>query len=307
MGKKIAILMFGLTRSLSKTVKSFKKHIYKPLQDNSIEYDIFIHTYRIHGSYKNMWSKESTKNYQNEDVESILHPKYSIFDNQEEIIKSIDFNAYYTKLGNWSGGFSKDLTKYLIKNMCLALYSKKQITTLFELHKDEYTHAIIMRPDMLFSSSIRISMFDRVDTNTILIPTCEWYGGCNDRMCIGVPDVIIYYGKLFDELQSYSERKSIISERYLLDKLQEKKLTILTAAIEYIMVRYVDPPRPTTVEPPRPPIVEPPRPTTVEPPRPPIVEPPRPPIVEPPRPPIVEPPRNRRRISRALPKFFISR
>lgn len=251
MGKKIAILLFGLTRSLSKTVESFRKHICKPLQDNSIEYDIFIHTYRIHGSYKNMWSKESTENYQNEDVESILHPKYCIFDNQEEIIKSIDFNAYYTKLGDWSGGYSKDLTKYLIRNMCLALYSKKQITTVFELHKEEYTHAMIMRPDMLFTSSIDISMFDRVDTNTILIPTRDWYGGCNDRMCIGVPDVIIYYGKLFDELQSYSKRKSIISERYLLDKLHEKQLTILTEAIEYATIRYEEHPCPPTVEPPR--------------------------------------------------------
>jgi hypothetical protein len=127
--------------------------------------------------------------------------------------------------------------------MCLALYSKKRITTVFELHKDEYTHAMIVRPDLLFKSSIHISMFDRVDTNTILIPKRDWYSGCNDRMCIGVPDVIIYYGTLFDELQSYSEKKSINSERYLRDKLDEKHLTILTEAIEYATIRYSDPPR----------------------------------------------------------------
>jgi len=260
MGKKIAILFFGLTRSLSKTIPSLIQHIFTPLQDNSIEYDIFIHTYRIHGSYKNMWSHESTDTYQNEDVESILHPKYCIFDNQEEIIQSIDFNSYYTKLGDWSGGFSEDLTKYVIRNMCLALYSKKRITTVFELHKDEYTHAMIVRPDLLFKSSIHISMFDRVDTNTILLPKRDWYGGCNDRMCIGVPDVIIYYGKLFDELQSYSTKKSIISERYLRDKLDEKHLTILTEEIQYDTIRYSDPPPPSTVEPPRPSTVKQPRP-----------------------------------------------
>jgi hypothetical protein len=76
-----------------------------------------------------MWTGENTNNYNNEDVETLLKPKYFIFDNQQTIIDSIDFDEYYKKLGNWPGMTSK-MTKYLIKNMCLALYSKKQITLL---------------------------------------------------------------------------------------------------------------------------------------------------------------------------------
>jgi len=99
------------------------------LDENLIHYDIFIHTYKIFGPYINMWTGENTNNYNNEDVETLLKPKYFIFDNQQTIIDSIDFDEYYKKLGNWPGMTSK-MTKYLIKNMCLALYSKKQITLL---------------------------------------------------------------------------------------------------------------------------------------------------------------------------------
>ena len=60
-----------------------------------------------------MWSNESTNYYNNENVEQILNPKYIIFDNQETIINSIDFNEYYKKLGNWAS-MSETMTKYLI-------------------------------------------------------------------------------------------------------------------------------------------------------------------------------------------------
>ena len=64
--KRVAILFFGLTRSLNKTTESLHKNLFNHLTDNSIDYDIFIHTYKIFGSYNNEWSKEKTSNYQNE-------------------------------------------------------------------------------------------------------------------------------------------------------------------------------------------------------------------------------------------------
>jgi hypothetical protein len=123
--KKVAILFFGLTRSLERTIDSIKKNLFTPLDENLIHYDIFIHTYKIIGSYYNSWSGENTNNYKNEDVEQLLNPKYFIFDNQQTIIDNIDFDEYYTKLGNWTG-MTSELTKYLIKNMCFALYSKNK-------------------------------------------------------------------------------------------------------------------------------------------------------------------------------------
>jgi hypothetical protein len=234
--KKVAIIFFGLTRTLGKTINSIEACLFKPLRDNSIEYDIFIHTYKIYGQYSNQWSHEKTEDYQNEDVEKILKPKYFIWDNQEDIINSINFDEYYTKLGNWTN-LSEDMTKYLIRNMCLALYSKKQITLLFEKNISDYDYAIIIRPDTQLLNKFDVKYFNELNNNNIIIPQKDCFAGCNDRISIGTPNIILYYGKLFDELKDYSMKKSIISERYLLDKLNEKNITIISKDINYNNLR----------------------------------------------------------------------
>ena len=234
--KKVAILFFGLTRTLEKTVDSIKTNLFTPFNENLIHYDIFIHTYKIFGRYSNMWTRENTANYNNEDVETLLNPKYFIYDNQETIIDNINFNDYYKKLGNWTG-MSKEMTKYLIKNMCLALYSKKQITLLFDKHIHDYDYAIIIRPDTLLHTKININYFNELNDNNIIVPEKDWFYGCNDRICIGKPNVISYCGKLFDELKIYSETKSIISERVFMDKLNENSTTIIKKPINYDNLR----------------------------------------------------------------------
>lgn len=234
--KKVAILFFGLTRTLGKTIDSIKTNLFTPLDENLIHYDIFIHTYKIFGKYNNMWSRENTDNYINEDVETILNPKYFIFDNQKTIIDNIDFDEYYKNLGNWTG-MTIEMTKYLIKNMCLALYSKKQITLLFDKHINDYDYAIIIRPDTKLYTKINVNYFNELNDHNIIVPTKDWFCGCNDRICIGKPNVISYCGKLFDELKIYSETTSIISEKFFMDKLNEKSITIIPKQINYDNLR----------------------------------------------------------------------
>jgi hypothetical protein len=234
--KKCAILFFGLTRTLGYTVDSLKTNLFTPLHENLIDYDIFIHTYKIYGKYNNMWSGEKIDNYINEDVETLLNPKYYIFDNQQTITDSIDFDGYYKKLGNWTG-MTTEMTKYLIKNMCLALYSKKQITLLFDKHINDYDYAIIIRPDTKLNTKININDFNELNEDNIIIPIKDWFDGCNDRICIGKPNVISYCGKLFDELKIYSETTSIISEKFFMDKINEKSINIIPKDIEYNNLR----------------------------------------------------------------------
>jgi hypothetical protein len=236
--KKVAIIFFGLTRTLNKTIQSITENLFNPLKRNSIEYDIFIHTYKIHGPYQNRCSGEPyIENYANEDVETILNPKYCIYDDQNEVINNINFNDYYTKLGNWSGQMDAETTKYLIKNMLLGLYSKKKITNLFETYKNEYDYAIITRPEQAILEQINMRFFDQLTDNNIIIPRDNSFTGVNDRFCIAKPNIILYYGTLFDDLKQYSLNKSIISERYLLDKLIEKNLQILQGDIKLQLIR----------------------------------------------------------------------
>lgn len=143
---------------------------------------------------------------------------------------------YYKKLGNWTG-MTPEMTKYLIRNMCLALYSKKEITLLFDKNINDYDYAMIIRPDTQLHSRIDVDWFTVLNENTIIIPEKDWNAGCNDRICIAKPNIISYCGKLFDDLQRYSEETSIISEKFFLDKLIERSTHIITKPIQYDNLR----------------------------------------------------------------------
>ena len=233
---KIAIIFYGLTRSLNKTINSIRKNIFNVLDRHNIQYDIYIHTYKINGSYKNIWSGEETNNYQNEDIISLLHPKYYLFDEQSNVENSIDFNEYYTFL-NWNGFFPQDMVKYIIKNLVLALYSKNKITQLFNQNKSQYDYAIISRPDLEITNELDINYFHQLNNNNIIIPEQDSYEGCNDRFCIGTPSIISYYGTLYNKLLQYSKQKNIISECYLLDMLNDENINIIKKNISYNTVR----------------------------------------------------------------------
>jgi len=238
--KRVAIIFYGLSRTLSKTVESIKKNILDPLKNNNIDYDIFIHTYKINGSYHNRWSKESVEIYKNENIEELINPNYFIYDNQEDIVNTINFDEYYTKLSTWhEASENTDFIKYLIRNLCLALYSKKRIMEVFEKHKTAYDYCIISRPDLEFKNELNVKWFDELKNNNIIIPEHDWFHGVNDRFCIGTPEIILFYGKLFDYLKKYSSRKSICSEEYLRVMLYYAKINIIKKNIEYDTIRIV--------------------------------------------------------------------
>ena len=230
--KRVAILFFGLSRSLGKTIESIKKNLFTPLDNNSIDYDIFIHTNKISGAYHNRWSKEHTDNYNNENIIKILNPKYFIWDNQETIINNINFNEYYKKLGSWSHGFSPEMTKYLIKNMCLALYSKKQITMLFEKHKENYDYAIIIRPDLQLHNKININYFKNNTIRKTLESYLDGYNSFYERSN-DVKKEIGFVDFWFASISSF-KFSEIIPNTHL-----TKSLWLFQSIISFILLFYI--------------------------------------------------------------------
>ncbi len=226
--KKIAIVFFGLTRSIQETLSFIQINLFNEITACGLEYDIFLHTYKINGCYKNHWSGENIENYNN-DLYKLLKAKYLIVDNQDDIEKSIDFSSYHSNLGNWFNmSNDQNFIKYLIRNMILALYSKNKITNILQEHKDEYDFAIIMRPDLKILNKINILQFINISNNTnIIIPRQDSHHGCNDRFCFTTVSNAIYYGTLYTSLLNYSRHSSICSEKFMLDMLNFKKLKII--------------------------------------------------------------------------------
>ena len=71
---KIVLGFFGITRSLKYTIKYIKLNILDILIRNKIDYDIFIHTYKLN-SYENIRTGELIDNIDNEEYK-LLNAKY---------------------------------------------------------------------------------------------------------------------------------------------------------------------------------------------------------------------------------------
>jgi hypothetical protein len=236
---KVAILFFGLTRTLTKLYNNLKANILDELTNNGFDYDIFMHTYILENPYINKWSKENVLNYDNE-AYKILNPKYVILENQNEVESKLNLNTYFSNLGNWAGcAQTPFMQQYLVRNMVLALHSKKMVTQLFAEKKDEYDYVIITRPDQHYNLKLNTKLLDLLSPtdNNIIIPREHSYHGLNDRFCICNTSNAIKYGNAFDVLQIYSTKKSIVSEIFMKDYLMYLNLNVIFSPITAHLVR----------------------------------------------------------------------
>jgi hypothetical protein len=212
--KRIAILFFGLTRSLPNVYASLKENLFDVLTNNNIDYDNFIHTYTLSNPYKNPITKSIINNYDN-DAYKLLNPRDYILQNQDLVKQKLIINQYYTYVSNWQGcAPTLELGCSFIRNMVLALYSKKKVVELFSKYKNEYDYVIITRPDQKLDNKFNINAFRLLNNNNIIIPKEHSYTGINDRICIASPQNAIIYGLAFDYLLAYSKKKAIVSEAY---------------------------------------------------------------------------------------------
>ena len=228
---KVAIVFFGLTRSLSENMEYFQKNLF-----DLVDHDIFIHTYTINTHYINAWSGEDIEHYPNEEY-MILKAKYILIENQEEVIDTIDFSAYHTNLGGWDFKRTPEFTKYLIRNMILSFRSKRKITELLKENKDNYTHVIFLRPDLRITKPINMKLLSKLNDSNVILPSIDWWSGVNDKLCIATINVGLQIGCFFDELLEYSTKKSINSEIFMADMFTRHKLKILREEIKYETIR----------------------------------------------------------------------
>ena len=237
MTKRVAILFFGLTRSLRNIYENLKENLFNELTKNGYIYDIFIHTYSLENPYINPWSGESISNYDNTAYE-ILNPKYCIIEKQSKIEQKLNINSYCSYLGNWKGcANTPQMRRYLVRNMVLASHSKKMITQLFKEHKNEYDYAIITRPDQILHTKINTNVFSFLNDSNIIIPYEHSYYGYNDRFCIAKPNVAIKYGSGFDILKLYSQIGTVVSEVFMKDYLISLGLKIIFSPIKAQLIR----------------------------------------------------------------------
>jgi hypothetical protein len=240
--KKVAILFYGLTRSLRNIYDNFKQNILDELTSHGYEYNIFIHTFILQNPYVNPWSGETVAHYDNLAYQ-ILNPIDFILEYQNDVEQKLRIpQQYFSKLGDWAGcATTPHMKGYLVRNMVLALYSKRKVVELFKKHhdKNKYDYVIITRPDQIFHTKLNVNSFQLLhkQKKNIIIPREHGYHGVNDRFCIATPFNAIQYGRAFYKLKKYSQQKSIISEVYMMDYLNALGFNIIYSPLKTQLVR----------------------------------------------------------------------
>jgi len=237
MGKKVAILFYGLTRGLRTLYDNFKDKLFDPLSEHQYSYDIFIHTYTLDNPYINPWSGETVNDYDNT-AYTVLNPRDNIIDHQSVVEPQLNIAKYFSIIGDWAGTASNPkMYRYLVRNMVLALYSKRRVVNLFAKYRNEYDYVIITRPDQFLYNKLNPQIFNILNNSNIVIPHEHSYHGINDRFCIAKPINAIRYGRAFNYLYFYSKLKPIVSEVFMKAYLKALGLHIIFSPIKATLQR----------------------------------------------------------------------
>jgi len=233
---KIGLAFFGITRSLKYTIKYIKLNILDILTRNNIEYDIFIHTYKLN-SYKNIRTNEFINNIDNDEYK-LLNAKYIQIDDQDEIKEKINLPLYRTNADPWETDYNS------VDNFILAQYSKSQLVNMIEKSNIIYDYIIFLRPDVLYVNKFDIDFLKKITDNSICIPNFHLYNfknddiKFNDRFCITNMKTYKLYGDIYKYLLDISKIEELHSETILCKLMINYNLKIIYLDFLFLRVRF---------------------------------------------------------------------
>lgn len=204
---KIAIVFFGITRSLTYTHSSITKNIIAPAQQ--------FGTVELIGHF---FLPKIIQNIRSGECGTYDECEYNLLNfDQIKLDHPIDFSKDPTYLllkqfgDNWSDNFAS------FNNIFHQLHSLNVATEMALKRKaDVY---LFIRPDLLYHDSFKkvLAATQYINDDHIFIPSWQHWGGFNDRfsICVGARAAHVY-GKRFEELNTYA-RKSLTlqGERFL--------------------------------------------------------------------------------------------
>jgi len=230
---KVAVCFIGLCRSTHHTIDSINKNIYKALDDLNIDYNVYLHTYEINKEYNNKWSGENNQKINNDNWK-LLNPKYSLIENEDDVIKQLDLPKYRTHGDPWS--WIGDNSFNTLNNAILSLYSTYQVTQLWKNTNIQYDAIIYLRPDVLYYKPLLLPYFYSMKENSILLPDFEQWP-VNDRLAIGSPNVMQIYGERFLGAYDYSLINQLHTETYLDYILKKNKINVIKFHFNFSRVK----------------------------------------------------------------------
>ena len=112
----------GPCKTITATIDSIENKIFNIFKSKNVDYDVFLHSFYFEGNLNISYTSE--KNVKLDfDEYKLLKPKYYKIDNQDEVIKTIDFKKYM-----YQDRCHNNMQ--MLRNAVLSLYSQKEVTKL---------------------------------------------------------------------------------------------------------------------------------------------------------------------------------
>ena len=242
----VALCFFGLTRSLSLTRSSLRRHVLDVLTSHGWAYDIFLHTYRKE-TLTNPRSNEAKVDLDADEWRYLRPTRILIEDGDKidaEYVKPL-LPKILTRGDLWS---ERAVNHSSMANLLGQLRSIERVTGLLlreQQHSSTaYDAVIFLRPDVWFYNDIDMRDVEsaRSIPNVAFIPNFHAIaaaGEINDRFAICHPQAAVAWGqrrRLVDDFV-FVQNQTLHSERFLGYALRQSNITVKPSSILFGRVR----------------------------------------------------------------------
>jgi hypothetical protein len=218
---KIAIIFYGILRSLTRTIDSIEANVIAPSKASGD-----VKTYGHFFNLKYLNNPRSNEIHQLNQLDAkLLKLDLEIFEEPNNCLNDWDFEGLCQYGDAWDDQFKS------LSNLVHQLHSINVVTK--EVLSDEMDIAIFCRPDLFYHDSflsvLQAVVTRRFNTNIAYIPFWQWHGGFNDRFSICVGEKAIRsYGCRIENLIQYmnSLKRPLHSESFLKYSLVSNKIDI---------------------------------------------------------------------------------
>lgn len=217
--KRIAVCFWGICRSSSHTVESWRRMVYEPLVAMGWEVTVFLHTYSVSGTYSNLRAREPPCELDNE-LWRLWNPVAWKIENQADVDEALQLPRYRSQPDPWHlnhvGTFD---------NHIRALWSLKQVCGLWTASSTRFDAVLYCRPDVRYLTPICSEWLTAEALMSAQLPAFAMWP-VNDRFCLSCPEVAAVYGSRFDLAFVYSLQRPLHSESFLHFVLSKRNIPI---------------------------------------------------------------------------------
>lgn len=255
--KRIAIELYGLTRSYKETFDSFFFNLLQPLYNSGYIVDIFIHTWSESDSNDITWHNPTGENrgqnmdeIQYNDIIEKYRPKKIIVDYPLDIPKEL---VLYEKLANKSRSYNSFISCFysrFISNELRIAYEKENNIV--------YDKVILTRFDISFDKPFILDHYIKtycehtkmnIPANTVLTACSPWrmcsvadsanIECCTDLIVISNSFVMNQITRLYEDInKKYITKKFINENNYNIEVLWRKYWQL--KGLEHIKIKYIE-------------------------------------------------------------------